>query len=425
MVARCLLCPLECTGDFAAILYFYTRLYAAQIILVTLLSAVTIYRREMSCNHVYVQEDVTNERNYGNATLEEEEAQREQRERQGEQWDALLEGAGKWGSGQPLKDVVLAAWGVMMRIKKGISSSSEWTEKKSEELLEAAGLSLSGEPIWAWVISLWTRIWLQSLEDRNKYMMGAVSKPSPLPKDIPPDLQVHILSFLPPKDVTSFACCNKYCNDLVDNPGSDTCLHLWKRLFDRDYGWLVNSWSVGRDARQRSHDSGRIDKRLYFEFGQSYINYLLVGHNTADSCLVGLHGNIYDITDFISVHPGSPETLLVHAGQDATVTFEAVGHSVTARKRTPALCVAVATGCGVARGEASVLERRRQPQRPATLLKIRNRLVNEEIHAQRKCSRMLLSDNLNEVVVYYDPFEREWKAWYTDYLFQTRHLYMI
>ena len=47
--------------------------------------------------------------------------------------------------------------------------------------------------------------------------------------------------------------------------------------------------------------------------------------------MVGLHGAVYNLTTFLDAHPGSPETLLAHAGADATVYFEHIGHSLTAR----------------------------------------------------------------------------------------------
>ena len=62
-----------------------------------------------------------------------------------------------------------------------------------------------------------------------------------------------------------------------------------------------------------------------FEF--SWINYLLAGMNTHDQCYIGIHHAIYDITDFIHIHPGSEETLLWASGCDASVIFQDIGHS--------------------------------------------------------------------------------------------------
>lgn len=48
--------------------------------------------------------------------------------------------------------------------------------------------------------------------------------------------------------------------------------------------------------------------------------------------MVGLYGRLYDITEFMHRHPGSPETLMDNAGADATHLFEDVGHSANARE---------------------------------------------------------------------------------------------
>lgn len=72
-------------------------------------------------------------------------------------------------------------------------------------------------------------------------------------------------------------------------------------------------------------------RRFYFEFEWGWVDWLLAGYNREDECLVGIHDSIYDLTDFLEMHPGSKETILLHAGSDATTYFEDVGHSVHAR----------------------------------------------------------------------------------------------
>jgi len=459
---RCLIRPFECSGELSVSVYSYTRIYAAQIVLVTLLSAVTIYRREMSCNRVYQDDDDDDDddgdgsnattggnRTSTNRTTTSMSHHRRQQEdtKEGAEWDDLLEGAGKWGSGKPLTGIILSIWSHLIQCKQRIERGSNnnattcyWTEEMSDELLEGAGLSLSGEPFWSTVLALWAHIWATSIEEhRNREFTIIASsnnnnkeqQSSPfLTQRLSPDVQVQILSFLTPRDITTFACCNKDCKELIDNPNSDTCLHLWKTLWDRDYAWLVQSWDVGVAAHRRSSGQQQqetvVDKRLYFEFGQTYMNYLLAGHNTMQSCLVGLHGNIYNITDFLEEHPGSPETLLVHAGQDATQLFEDIGHSSRARRLTQALCVTTdrsfskSGGCGIVRSDAATTgsvvpsDRRRRPRRPATLMVLQQRLQKEERTARRAYERRIPNNVLGEIVMYYDAFDRKWKAWYTD-----------
>ncbi|KAE9414254.1 hypothetical protein Angca_006963, partial [Angiostrongylus cantonensis] len=43
---------------------------------------------------------------------------------------------------------------------------------------------------------------------------------------------------------------------------------------------------------------------------------------------------VYDVTTFLSEHPGGAEAIMEFAGKDATVAFEDVGHSKDAREMT-------------------------------------------------------------------------------------------
>jgi len=54
-------------------------------------------------------------------------------------------------------------------------------------------------------------------------------------------------------------------------------------------------------------------------------------HCTYDSLWIIIHNEVYDLTEFVSVHPGGEDLLLEMAGIDATESFENVGHSMNAR----------------------------------------------------------------------------------------------
>jgi hypothetical protein len=56
------------------------------------------------------------------------------------------------------------------------------------------------------------------------------------------------------------------------------------------------------------------------------------GHCSPDSAWIVIDGSIYDITPFLSRHPGGREILLEYLGQDATKAFHSVGHSSKAKK---------------------------------------------------------------------------------------------
>ncbi|KAF2168751.1 hypothetical protein M409DRAFT_20769 [Zasmidium cellare ATCC 36951] len=47
-------------------------------------------------------------------------------------------------------------------------------------------------------------------------------------------------------------------------------------------------------------------------------------HASRDSCWVIIDGNVYDVTDFLDHHPGGANTILRHAGKDATAEYEPV-----------------------------------------------------------------------------------------------------
>ncbi|KAI1849258.1 hypothetical protein JX265_008670 [Neoarthrinium moseri] len=50
----------------------------------------------------------------------------------------------------------------------------------------------------------------------------------------------------------------------------------------------------------------------------------VVKHNTPDSCWVVLYGHVYDVTDFLSSHPGGSKVILQLAGRDATEEYDPI-----------------------------------------------------------------------------------------------------
>ena len=49
-----------------------------------------------------------------------------------------------------------------------------------------------------------------------------------------------------------------------------------------------------------------------------------VKHNTADDCWITVNGNVYDLTDFIEMHPGGQTPLIQNAGHDATTLYNKI-----------------------------------------------------------------------------------------------------
>jgi hypothetical protein len=170
----------------------------------------------------------------------------------------------------------------------------------------------------------------------------------------------------------------------------------------------------------------------------------LAGMNTHDRCLVGIHGNIYDITPFLFSHPGSPDTLMVHSGRDATAFFEDLGHSMGARRLAMSLCVVVDTSTRVdggfglyptlqtvvndesriptrlPDGSDNLLQLGRQHarmNRTSTLLRVRREFLAERERIRASATHRFSTNPAilgHEVNPYYDPFTSQWRLWYTD-----------
>ncbi len=334
---------------------------------------------------------------------------------------------------------------------------------------------------------------------------------------LPSDAQIVIFSYLPPADVLAFMCTNKAGKNLLDdgdtmedkgvgNAGvrvknGDTAVLIWKALFHRDYSWVLSDWDIGIEAFQRSmtnfichqqrpqpspkaskvfrhllstivdseHSTLPIQsmiatsssihpitsmKDFYFIFSETWLNYTIAGCNTPEKCFIGLHGHVFDISNFVESHPGSTETLLLQSGRDATVFFESMGHSLGARRLALGMCAVIngectrwnisggeetcgqfqsrASGptCGLIKPKCRSLDvkrnmpgfliprKRSMPRIQGALHRIRERLRREEemelINAARWGNETLGRNGLfGGVHVYYDPF-RGWQWWYTD-----------
>ncbi|KAL7497323.1 hypothetical protein ACHAWT_005770 [Skeletonema menzelii] len=354
---------------------------------------------------------------------------------------------------------------------------------------------------------------LQHLSDENSRtllmeMIAMANRGSMDVTLLPSDAQILICSYLPPNDLLSFSCTSKSGRKMLDDGCEnldgpsicrDTALLIWKSLFRRDFAWILSEWNIGREALLRSmtcYDSETIQnhpnshyrkvighvlsivmhsaemwdeiqpfnttftgiintpasmKEFYFLFSEVWLNYTIAGCNTTEKCLIGLHGHVVDISNFVEDHPGSTETLLLQAGRDATVFFESMGHSRSARKLGLGMTVIVnsqcihwqyadafyneigftqSPTCGLLRPSSKVLGanknvpgfliplKRSRPRVQGGLHVIRSRLKEEQETELQKAQRwvnMHLSEALyGGVQVYYDPFCSCWRWWYTN-----------
>ncbi|SCU81593.1 LANO_0B03642g1_1 [Lachancea nothofagi CBS 11611] len=54
----------------------------------------------------------------------------------------------------------------------------------------------------------------------------------------------------------------------------------------------------------------------------------LATHSTKEDCWIAIHGKVYNVSGYLSKHPGGSQVILKLAGRDATVQFDDVGHSL-------------------------------------------------------------------------------------------------
>jgi Cytochrome b5-like Heme/Steroid binding domain/F-box domain len=455
--------------SFYEVAYWYA--YGLQILLLVTLLAITIYRKEMSCNRCYAEQE---ENGTARSTSSESRSTASAGECQDEEgshrsWDyqeaeSLLEEAGRYCSGAC--NLLVNILKTLHKVLPKAIANAMWESLSSWWVVAAEGQRLDEILNGAgnWCVSAAphappTDILVPSIAEDEATHGKTYQTLFPAAEGLPADATVHILSFLHPKDILSFACTSQQVRHAVDDEINQMSTALWKTLWYRDYAWIVESWDVGREAANRSFQSSGSDqlvsvssfgdvvftKEFYFRFGLSYLNYVLAGHCNAERCLIGLGGHIYDLTGFLNHHPGSPETVMVHAGRDASAVFQSMRHTVAARKLAQQLCVAVdmsqSGGAGVRPtrkfiadiGSASEvndppssyhLPSLVDPVTPhgcpqatviVTVETLRDDFMNEQAESQRRAARLLSRATdaiLGEVHAYYDPFHNKWKAWY-------------
>jgi Cytochrome b5-like Heme/Steroid binding domain/F-box domain len=442
-------------------------MYGPQVVLLFTLVAITIFRREMSCNRCYAEIPIrrTVERRMesiksSSSSSEEEEGDDDnswEEDQQGSR-DSLLEEAGCYGSGtyNLLLHSLLFPYAFLidsftLRIWQPLSS---WWSVASEgvlrleELLEGAERWSVQPPSPSVTMVKESSRRIRSAQDEEEMNVFPASQ------SLPNDVMVQILSFLHPKDVVSFAS----SSNTLKRAFYDTNCHalsnaVWKTLWLRDYGWIVQSWDIGEKALQRSLlltnmsslDDTVFTQTFYFRFGLCYVDYILAGHCTADRCLVGLGGHIYDITHFMDQHPGSPETVMVHSGRDASAMFETMRHTQRARRLAEQLCVVVDTSLlgHVGARPTSSLTRRSgcmdcfegsivvapvAPSKclsrtchPFTLESMWERFQEEQELYQCRAARLeskIQASIVGHVHTFYDPFTEHWRAWYMSARFE-------
>jgi len=55
-------------------------------------------------------------------------------------------------------------------------------------------------------------------------------------------------------------------------------------------------------------------------------------HKTVDDCWIIINNKVYNITNYLTIHPGGKNILLQCAGKDCTEYFNSINHSKKAKK---------------------------------------------------------------------------------------------
>ena len=295
-----------------------------------------------------------------------------------------------------------------------------------------------------------------SLDENKKVFAIMDADKSPI-HDLPVGIQVHLFSFLSPRDLCEFSCVSTHCAMLTDDHhcpssqliyGDSTAALIWNNILLRDFNAVLN-WNIAQKAFERSlakigisfegtiiefltsthFPNHRSRKDFYFQFSESWINWSLAGENSEERCLVGLHGSILNMSKFLHSHPGTPETLLMQGGRDATKYFEDIGHSSSARN-VALDCVLINRNNLYHEIDFFVDElidptpfpmQRSTPWKIGNIKRVRNCIEKEykrEIQTiQHWLHSRINSVNVigNEVHPFFDPFSDSWEWWYTSW----------
>ncbi|KAF9446519.1 hypothetical protein P691DRAFT_803851 [Macrolepiota fuliginosa MF-IS2] len=100
-------------------------------------------------------------------------------------------------------------------------------------------------------------------------------------------------------------------------------------------------------------------------------------HNSRDSCWIIVHGNVYDVTEFLDDHPGGSKIILKYAGKDATQEYDPIHPPDAITNNLPP-------------------ERHLGPVDPETVQKVEVKVTDEEkARQQRVAARPPLDEILN------------------------------
>ena len=365
-------------------------MYAPQILVISLLSVITIFRREMSCNAVYGEEKV-------------------QTKPRSPSMDKRLESQSEWNKSKS-KSCPLLELPNDVQIKclsylhpRDILTLS-CVDSQMHEMIHAEIAPNSMSSLLWFHIFIRDYAWILTQWEHGVYAVN----------------QSRGVEWNCPDKIAS----------LLGNNGTRS-----GRLSNTTYTRIMQ---------------GKVKvptmKEFYLMFSQTWLNYCIAGR-TQNPTLVGIHGHVFDMTPFLEYHPGSPETIIMQGGgRDATSFFESVGHSRKARALALDRLVEVVdlACCGddlmlmglktQTEDMIDILPRKRSKARiPATVLQLRLKIERERRQALAEVRKMVSlemsyrgqMDMMGDINVYFDPLGFCWKAWYLNLDFDPIYVHDI
>lgn len=80
----------------------------------------------------------------------------------------------------------------------------------------------------------------------------------------------------------------------------------------------------------------------------SYTQHQVASHHDPRDCWIIINNGVYNVTNFLSIHPGGAERIIPHCGQDATQAFATQGgegqHSTSAQNQLESYQIGIVAG---------------------------------------------------------------------------------
>ncbi len=342
---------------------------SAFVVLMTL-CGITIYRKELSANHVYAEELKLRK-----PMLEEEQDSTLGTRLQSVNSEQIIAGAKELYSTQEdnLRELYyqqqdgLKTLFSLLSTENLISGAADFYQKQQERILElylrqqdrlhelySWFLAYSANPPSAayllelgWELEMNWKIMVGESKspfsffshliyvacfgsDAEKDKNDGTTSGKPLLGLMPAEMAAFsILSYLSSEDLFTMAQVSRRFQKFADSDA------VWKAAWKVRFKGVWESEAVQAAAlRWHCHldryknpilPTGMTWKFFFSVFELSWLDWVLAGCNSENLCLVGIHGSVFDVTEFLNDHPGSPDTLMESSGRGSTEVSEKLG----------------------------------------------------------------------------------------------------